>query len=80
MASRCKVKICGLTDPAAAEWAAEAGADFLGAVFFAASPRAVTFRRAAEIFEFVPARLARVGLFVDPTDSQLDQALHQVAP
>jgi phosphoribosylanthranilate isomerase len=78
MAAKAKVKICGLTDPAAAEWAAEAGASFLGVVFFPPSPRAVTLSRAAEIFEFVPAKIARVALFVDPSDSQLEQAMNQV--
>jgi phosphoribosylanthranilate isomerase len=78
MAAQAKVKICGLTDPAAAEWAAECGASYLGAVFFAKSPRHVGLARAAEIFEFVPAKTARVGLFVDPTDAELNEAMNQV--
>jgi phosphoribosylanthranilate isomerase len=78
MAAKIKVKICGLTDPAAAEWAAECGASYLGVVFFAKSPRHVSLSRAAEIFEFVPARTARVGLFVDPTDAELNEAMNQV--
>jgi phosphoribosylanthranilate isomerase len=73
-----KVKLCGVTGAAAAEQAAELGASFVGAVFFAASPRAVSYARAAEIFEFAPARVARVGLFVDPDDDQLTAALRQV--
>jgi phosphoribosylanthranilate isomerase len=72
-----KVKICGLTDPASAEWAAEQGASYLGVVF-ANSPRQVSFQRAAEIFEFVPEKAAKVGLFVDPTDDQLADAMNQV--
>ena len=76
--AKVKVKICGLTDPAAAEWAAEQGANYLGVVFFPPSPRAVSFARAAEIFEFVPAKTERVGLFVDPTDALLEQAMNQV--
>jgi phosphoribosylanthranilate isomerase len=76
--AKAKVKICGLTDPAAAEWAAEQGASYLGVVFFDRSPRAVSFARAAEIFEFVPAKAARVGLFVDPDDELLEQAMNQV--
>jgi phosphoribosylanthranilate isomerase len=78
MAAKAKVKICGLTDPAAAEWAAECGAAFVGTVFFPASPRAVSLARAAEIFEFLPAKVARVGLFVDPSDDELAQAMNQV--
>ena len=76
--AKAKIKICGLTDPAAAEWAAEQGASFLGVVFHAKSPRAVDFHRAAEIFEFVPAKAAKVGLFVDPSDDLLAQAMNEV--
>jgi len=78
MGAKLKVKICGLTDPAAAEWAAESGANYLGVVFFARSPRFVSFERAAEIFEFLPAKVERVGLFVDPTDQELDQAMNRI--
>ena len=77
-ATKTKVKICGLTDAEAAEVAAEAGAQYLGAVFYPPSPRAVTFQRAAEIFEFVPAKVQRVGLFVDPTDADIDKAMNSV--
>jgi len=76
--AKVKVKICGLTDPAHAEEAAELGASFVGAVFHEKSPRFLTFQRAAEVFEFVPAKVARVGLFVDPTDAFIDQAMNQI--
>jgi len=76
--AKAKVKICGLTDPAHAEEAAELGASFVGAVFFEKSPRFLTFTRAAEVFEFIPAKVARVGLFVDPADGFIDQAMNQV--
>jgi phosphoribosylanthranilate isomerase len=76
--AKAKVKICGLTDPAHAEDAADLGANFVGAVFFEKSPRFLTFQRAAEMFEFVPAKAARVGLFVNPTDAFIDQAMNQL--
>ena len=76
--ARVKVKICGLTDEAAVEAALGAGADFLGAVFFPPSPRAITPARAAELFDGVPARVRRVGLFVDPDDRLLEAALSHV--
>jgi phosphoribosylanthranilate isomerase len=78
MPAKIKVKICGLTDPAHAEDAADLGASFVGAVFHAKSPRFVSFQRAAEIFEFVPAKIARVGLFVDPDDVLINQAMNQI--
>jgi phosphoribosylanthranilate isomerase len=76
--AKAKVKICGLTDPAHAEDAADLGASFVGAVFYEKSPRAVSFQRAAEIFEFIPAKVAKVGLFVDPTDALLNDAMNQL--
>jgi phosphoribosylanthranilate isomerase len=76
-AAKVKVKICGLTDPAHAEDAADLGANFVGVVFYEKSPRFVTFDRAAEILEFIPAKVARVGLFVDPDDFLLNQAMNQ---
>jgi phosphoribosylanthranilate isomerase len=76
--AKAKVKICGLTDPAHAEDAADLGASFVGAVFFEKSPRAVSFQRAAEIFEFIPAKVSKVGLFVDPTDFLLADAMNNL--
>jgi len=72
------IKICGLRDRAAVEAAVEAGADWLGAVFFPPSPRAVTADQAAEMFDGLPADVGRVGLFVDPDDALLDQVLSHV--
>ncbi len=62
-----RVKICGLTDPAAVAAVAAGGADFAGFVFFAASPRAVSPTRAAALAAGLPAGIRRVGLFVAPT-------------
>jgi len=62
------VKICGLNEPDAVAAAVEAGADMLGFVFYPPSPRAVTPARAAELAAAVPARVLKVGLFVDVDD------------
>ena len=70
-----QVKICGLNDPGAVAAAVAGGADFVGVVFFAKSPRAVTPERAAELLAEVPRRIKRVGLFVEPDDRLLDQVL-----
>ena len=42
-----KVKICGITSPADAIAAAEAGADMIGLMFYEQSPRHVTMAEAA---------------------------------
>jgi phosphoribosylanthranilate isomerase len=62
---RLVVKVCGITSPADARLAAEAGADALGFVFWPGSPRRVTAVRAAEIVRELPETVLRVGVFVD---------------
>lgn len=76
--SRVQVKICGLTDAKAVAAAVEGGADFVGSVFFAKSPRNIAPERAAELLAEVPRRIKKVGLFVDPDDRLLDQVLSRV--
>jgi phosphoribosylanthranilate isomerase len=76
--SAVKIKICGLTDEEAVDAAVEAGADFVGVVFFEKSPRHVTIEWAAEILSFVPEEVARVGLFVDADDRFLDEAMNNL--
>jgi phosphoribosylanthranilate isomerase len=67
------VKICGLTEPAGLAAARAAGADALGFVFFAASPRAVPPARVAELAP-QPGPL-RVGLFVDAPEAEIAAVL-----
>lgn len=74
-----QVKICGLREAAHVTAAVEAGARYLGFVFFAKSPRAVLPAQAALLGRDVPPGVARVGLFVDPDDALLDEVLG-VAP
>lgn len=81
-------KICGLSTPATLDAALREGASHVGFVFFAASPRNVTFDRAAELAARVPAHVRRVGVFVDPADDLIERAaphldavqLHKTAP
>ena len=73
-----EVKICGITDDDAMDAAIEAGADYVGLVFYPPSPRAVTAERAAELVEFAPGEVTKVGLFVDPDDALLDRVLTRV--
>ncbi|RMD49986.1 MAG: phosphoribosylanthranilate isomerase [Alphaproteobacteria bacterium] len=77
-ASGVRVKICGITDRPALEAAAEAGAAYVGFVFFPRSPRALSVETARELALSAPPGLAKVGLFVDPTDAELDAVLERV--
>jgi phosphoribosylanthranilate isomerase len=61
------VKVCGLTHPEDALWAARCGADLLGMVLYPPSARAVTVAQAAAIAEAIHGLSPRprlVGVFV----------------
>lgn len=75
---RVRFKICGLTTAAQVTAAAEAGAGYVGFVFFDRSPRAVALPVARALALAAPAGVARVGLFVDPSDALLEAVLEAV--
>ncbi len=70
-----KVKICGVNSAAAFDASAEAGADWIGFVFYDRSPRCVTPAEAAALSRRLPGGPRRVGLFVDPDDDEIAHAL-----
>ena len=72
-----KVKICGVTSATDALDAVEAGADALGFMFYPPSPRCVTLERASEIIRQLPPLIAKVGVFVNPTEEEVRRALEQ---
>ena len=67
-----RVKICGMKTRADMEAAASAGAAYVGLNFFAKSARSVSIAQAAALASEAPVGLAKVGLVVNPTDSDLD--------
>lgn len=73
------VKICGLKDPAGFDAAVKAGADYVGFVFFAPSPRYVTGVEAAELSLRHAGGPQRVGLFVNPTLDEVDDILRDIS-
>lgn len=73
-----EVKICGISTPGALRVAAEAGADFVGFVFFPPSPRALTPEQAGALSASLDGGPPRVGLFVDPTDELIGAVLAAV--
>ena len=74
------VKICGLKAPEALEVALEAGADLLGFVFFAPSPRHVSFAAARALGACVRGRAQKVALSVDASDDELAASIEALRP
>ena len=68
-------KICGLTSQAAVHAAVEGGAQYLGFVFYPASPRALSPAEAGRLCAAIPGAIARVGLFVDAGDEDIKAVL-----
>ncbi len=71
------VKICGLTEPDGLDAAVEHGTDFAGFVFYPGSPRAIAPEAAADLADALPDEITKVGLFVDPTDDELNAVLQR---
>ncbi len=75
-----RVKICGLTTLATMSAAVEHGADYVGLVFFARSPRNVDVETAAALADVARGRSAVVALTVDADDMMLAGMIGQVHP
>jgi len=74
---RTRIKICGLTRPQDILAAVAAGADALGFVFYQKSPRYQTPEQVRQLLACVPPFVATVGLFVNATALQVQEALVQ---
>ena len=73
-----RVKICGLTRPDDLAAAVNAGASYVGFVFFAKSPRHLTIEAARALALTVPEGVAKVALSVDADDAFLDALTAEV--
>lgn len=71
---RTRIKICGLTRAGDVKAAVDAGADALGVVL-APSRRRLSIDDAAAILTEAPPAVARVGVFVDPDISFVEDAV-----
>ncbi|MEX0733730.1 MAG: phosphoribosylanthranilate isomerase [Steroidobacteraceae bacterium] len=74
------VKICGLTTPECVRAAIEAGADAIGFVFHAPSPRNLEPARAAELARDLPVSMLRVAVTLNPDQTLIDAVLSSFTP
>ena len=72
MTNPVSVKLCGLANVDDVRACADAGANYMGLVFFEKSPRNITIPAARELALAAPLGLAKVALVVNPSDAELD--------
>lgn len=70
-----QVKICGLTTIEAIDAVNKFGADMAGFVFVEKSPRFIGLEKAAELMDALDPEIKKVGLFVNPSDDDLNEVL-----
>jgi phosphoribosylanthranilate isomerase len=73
-----RVKICGLSSDDTIAATAEAGAAYVGFVFFKKSPRNVTIEQARDLALSVPVGICKVALTVNASNDELDAILAEV--
>lgn len=73
-----RVKICGITRVEDARMVAASGADAIGLVFYAKSPRHVSAEQAAQLAAALPPFVTTVGLFVDAEPAFVREVLAAV--
>ena len=76
--TRTRVKICGITRVEDAVSAVSAGADAIGLVFYAPSPRAVSIAQAQQIVAAMPPFVSVVGLFVNAPQTEIESVLSKI--
>lgn len=72
MSTQTRVKICGLRDAVTLQAAVDAGASYVGLVFFPKSPRNVAIDAAAHLARAVPPGVAKTALVVNADNALLD--------
>ena len=78
--TRTRTKICGITRIEDALCAASAGADAIGLIFYAGSPRAVTLEQAIVISNVLPPFVSTVALFVNAPKNEVDEVIARLRP
>lgn len=77
---RTRVKICGLKSIEEAKLAADCGADSIGLVFHAPSPRYIELENAIAIRRALPAFVTLTALFLNESEPWVRQVVEQLRP
>ena len=75
-----KVKICGVRTREIVDTAVDAGADYIGLVFFPRSPRHLALEAAQPLAQAALGRIETVAVTVDPDDAFIDRLVTTVHP
>ncbi|MCP4952179.1 phosphoribosylanthranilate isomerase [Arenicellales bacterium nBUS_48] len=75
---RTRIKICGITNPDDASAIVDVGADGIGLMFYKRSSRFVSIQQAIAIAEKIPSLVDLVGVFVDPSEEEVNAVLDRV--
>ena len=75
-----RIKICGVTNPDDALAAVDAGADALGFNFYRSSKRFIELEVARQIAGVVPDNVVKVGVFVNHSAHEIQEAAKSLRP
>lgn len=75
---RTRIKICGITRPEDALYAAELGVDAIGLVFYRQSPRYLSLDRAHAVLRGLPPFVSVVGLFMNADAAEVAAVTDEV--
>jgi phosphoribosylanthranilate isomerase len=75
-----RIKICGIRRVEDALLAAHAGADAIGLIFYAPSPRSVTLQQAMAVRDALPPFVSTVALFVNAARSEVTEVCELLNP
>ena len=75
-----RVKICGLLTEPTLDCALDAGADYVGLMFYPPSPRCIDFDTAARLADMARGRAKVVAVTVDADDELVETIRARVAP
>jgi len=78
--TRLWIKVCGLRTAEAVTAAVAAGADAVGFVFHASSPRNLAANEARTVAAAVPQGIEKVAVFLHPSQAEVDAAIDAVHP